>query len=516
MRLCAAVSVLIGSMAVAAVAATAVATSSSVSLRSKSVTSTPKVTVSPSADLVGGEQVRIALSGFPVEVTVGVGECPSKYEVGRTTGCMGNSIKLSTDKSGAAKGTFRAHPTARAAWNKPVEVCTSQCVVTAVESTKARKPRSAGRSTASASVSFAPGDTGGLADSSLLDLSWLNAEDGWALAQVPCDEGTCAVVARTTDGGARWQELPPTPALTTGTRCDPRLPTDECVHDIVFASRTVGYLFGPGRFMTTDGGKTWQAVSGEEVGTLAVAGGQAFRVVYPHTGCPGPCTSSLQASPVGSTAWHTVPVTLKSTGITRYQIVTAGSDVYVVAYGNLAGGAPTSGVEAHIYRSLDGGATFQTLTDPCVGEVPTPHFLTALAAAPGGVLEGMCTPRTATEKGTRYLVTSSDAGAVWRTVRALPAGTFGVIAAGSASAIALATEPVGYGPRTAELIVTTNGATTWKVAATDSFDRQTQTGPIVPAWLGFSTSKFGQWVADPHSVYSTADGGTSWTKVPFK
>lgn len=340
---------------------------------------------------------------------------------------------------------------------------------------------------------------------SLMDLSWVGPADAFALSRQPCAVGTCPVVARTTDGGDHWRELPATPARITSTTGCTILQCVNGISGIAFASSAVGYLYGPSMFMTTDGGQTWQPVTGPKVAALAVGRGQVFRVVFPHGGCPGVCAPSLQVAPVGSTAWRTVLGPLSVATATTYQILASASDVYLVVYGDLAAGAGTQ--RALLYRSTDGGATFEDLADPCLGRLPTQYVLTALAAAPGGVLEGLCTPRD-TVSGRQYLVASINAGSSWQPLRPLPSGTFGVISAASASTIAVATGPVGgSGTRTAKLLVTADGGKSWKTAATDTFQPKT----LAVAQLGFVTAQVGWWLADGHRVFVTTDGGTRWS-----
>ena len=464
--------------------------------------SAPGVTVSPRTGLVGGERLRVVLSEFPAHVGVQVSECPSVHEIGRS-GCVGQGTWLVTDATGSATGTFVAQPTTRVSETRPLTACTTRCVVAAVESQKFVTSVSAGPATATASVSFEPGGTGGLADASLLGLSWVSTEDGFALASRPCDKGSCAAVARTTNAGTSWTALPPTPAFCTDATCPAG------VSGIAFASSMVGYLYGPATYMTTDGGERWQALPGPRVESLAVGGGRGFRIAYAHGGCPGPCNPVLQAALLGSTTWHTVLTDL-GYGAGNYLVV-SGPDVYVVTNGNLASGVGTQ--RSTIFRSIDGGATFETLTDPCVGRLPTPHVLSALAAAPDGVLEGICTQRAGT--GGQYVVSSSDAGATWK-LQPLPSGAtrfFGEIAAASASTIAVATGAVGgTGTTTATLLVTTDGGKSWATAATETVPVE-ETAAV--AQLGFGTSRVGWWAADPHTVFVTTDGGAHWTRFPF-
>ncbi len=53
------------------------------------------------------------------------------------------------------------------------------------------------------------------AGSFVVDLSWLSGQRGWALIAAPCRRGLCPELARTTDGGRRWQALAALPATVS-------------------------------------------------------------------------------------------------------------------------------------------------------------------------------------------------------------------------------------------------------------------------------------------------------------
>lgn len=280
--------------------------------------------------------------------------------------------------------------------------------------------------------------------------------------------------------------------------------------NIRFASPTVGYLYGPALLITTDGGRSWQRQPGPAVETLEADGAQAFRVTYTGSGCPGPCDRAIQVAPVGSTAWRTVlgGATGPSDNVSS-QIVVSGATVYLAIYGNLAAGAGTQ--QAIIYRSLDAGQSWQTLPDPCAAQAPAGHVLTELAAAPGAFVSGLCSPR-----GTSgvYLVTSADRGSHWQPARRIPGPDhLGPLAAASPSRLAVASGATGGGGRyTAQLLVSTDGGAHWTTPAADS----QQINQSVPAWLGFETPQVGRWIGDPHSIWTTHDGGLHWTQTPFQ
>jgi len=189
-----------------------------------------------------------------------------------------------------------------------------------------------------ARLSFSTTARPALGDSSLQDLSWTSATDGWALAAQPCTRGTCARLAHTSDGGMSWQQLPDPPALFQDGSID--CSTRSCVSNIRFASATIGYLYGPTLLMTTDGGRSWQVQPGLQVETLDIAGGAAFRVAYDHGGCPGPCHQRLQQAAIGAAAWHTLINTLTAPGDSgSAQIVASGTTLLLGLYGNPAAGA---------------------------------------------------------------------------------------------------------------------------------------------------------------------------------
>ncbi len=307
------------------------------------------------------------------------------------------------------------------------------------------------------SVSLPPGKTGQVNPtpaSSALDLSWTNAEDGW-------------------------------------------------VSDVAFATPSIGYLYGPALFVTTDGGLTWHRQAGLMVQTMAIDGTRALRVSYTGVGCPGPCQSTLQAAPVGSDTWHTLvkPTNLSDVGS---QILSSGNDIFLALYGNLAQGAQP----ATIYRSLDGGNSWSTLADPCVAAAHL-YVLTQLAATTSGTLDGLCS--SARSNTTLSIVSHSD-GSRWDAPQLIPGGApFGLIAAAGPTTVAVATPDTGgSGPYTAELLVSTDSGHHWTTAAKRSYELHLNT--IVPSWLGFETPEVGRWVWGSNEIWTTSNGGRSWVR----
>jgi photosystem II stability/assembly factor-like uncharacterized protein len=466
--------------------------------------------VSPSTGLVGGEQLKVSLSGFPAHVTVSVYECAGVPSATTADRCGGTTTTLYTGESGSVSGPFIAEPAAGTASKGTTVTCQKQCVLAGVVIKQAGRVPLSPAPMAQAPLSFSTTATPGLADAFLADLSWVSTGEGWALATRPCatgSTGTCAVLAHTSDGGAHWQTLPTLP--TTGTvGCDDA----SCVGSVAFANSSLGYLYGPELLMTSNGGRSWQAEPGLQVETLTVADGAVYRVAYDQSGCPGPCQPTLQEAAVGSSVWQTLVGELVSPDRSdSAQIVSSGTTLLVAMYGSQAG--PFS-AQAVLYRSTNAGGSFEQRSDPCSGMGPagTEEDLIDLASAPGGFFAGLCSPHSGS--GT-FVVTSSDDGSSWQRAGALPGAgdQWGLLAAASATALAVATGSIsGGGPYTARLLVSTDAGRSWTSAATDA---QEVTSAGVPGWLGFETSQVGRWISDPHNVWTTNDGGQHWARIAF-
>lgn len=473
--------------------------------------SAPTVTVTPSTGLAGGQELQVRLAGFPKQATVMVYECAGAPKAGGLDGCGGAaSSYLYTGGTGSASGVFTAQPAVDTGPSGTGTPCRQQCVLVGRVIKLGSGPPPNPAPMAAAPLSFAAAAMPGLAYSQLADMSWVSAADGWALAAQPCTTGTCARLARTTDGGAHWQALPDPPATIEDGTVD--CSKVACVSEVRFASRTVGYLYGPALVMTSDGGRTWRAQPGPQVETLAIAGRQAYRVAYGHGGCPGPCQPALQRAAIGSTAWQPLISELSGQSVAA-QIAASGSAMLLAMFGNQAAGAGFA--QAVVYRSADGGTTWQQRTDPCSGRGTggkrEEEDLTDLAGAAGGFFAGLCSPRTGS--GT-FVVTSSDGGQSWRTAGALPkVQALTLLAAASPATLAVSTGATGgNGAFTARLLVTTDAGRHWATAAAET-QQILQAG--VPAWLGFQTSQTGWWISGPHSIWSTKDGGLHWARTRF-
>jgi photosystem II stability/assembly factor-like uncharacterized protein len=346
----------------------------------------------------------------------------------------------------------------------------------------------------------------------IMDLTWVNDQTGWALSAAECASGLCPELASTTDGGKTWHPLPNPPAsIQNGTvNCD----AVACIVHVRFATTTVGYLYGPALLVTSDGGRSWQREQSLPVEALEPTHGRVYRIVYDHTGCPGPCDRTLETAPDGSTTWRkvmTIPVTITSNPSAA--LVLQGSQtIYIPIYGNLAAGAGTQ--QAIIFRSLDAGRTWRQLSDPCGGSGTTVNDAVGFTAAAPSFAATLCSPRSGPNDGSgEFIVTSDNAGTSWGPPHPAP-GLPEVIAAASPTHLALATGPItGSGSVTYTLYVSTDGGSNWTLAVSDP-EVLDPAGPG-SAYLGFEDSLFGRWVGFEGAIWTTEDGGTHWSRRPF-
>jgi photosystem II stability/assembly factor-like uncharacterized protein len=349
----------------------------------------------------------------------------------------------------------------------------------------------------------------------VVDLSWLNATTGWALAAEPCARTLCPRLARTDNGGRNWTELPSPPAQLTGSGCT-RLP---CVGQLRFATPMIGYLFGPSLLLTRDGGNTWTKLSGPQVESLEPGSGTVVRIAYDHSGCPGPCDRTVEVAAPGSKRWRALARLPSSAAgpeaAVSARVIRAGAQtLYVAVYGNLANGSDASQHTA-IYRSRNAGRSWIRLADPCGGSGTNERDAIDLDAAPGGFLAALCAKRF--RQPTVYsLVSSNDGGTSWGRRHPLPAAANypNLIAAASPDTLLVATgTATGSGPYDYRLLLSTDGGESFHTQITDP-EQLNQNSPG-PRYLHFQTALIAHWVGDPNAIWSTTDGGHHWTKTPF-
>ena len=196
----------------------------------------------------------------------------------------------------------------------------------------------------------------------ILDVDLHTAGTSWLLLSVPCHTGRCAQLANSDDRGRTWHRLPVTTiaAGDWGTGCPPAC----SVRQVRFVDQRDGYLFSPGLFLTTDGGRTWHdAHPSAAAAGIGVANGVVVRAS--DGWCQksaDSCDTSVDHADPGSNDW-----TRSGTpefGYPEYLDVFSQEThgpVYVARWDNLAGGVAHPPVLAR----TDDGRTWQEIPDPC-------------------------------------------------------------------------------------------------------------------------------------------------------
>jgi photosystem II stability/assembly factor-like uncharacterized protein len=331
-----------------------------------------------------------------------------------------------------------------------------------------------------------------LQDVTILDLTFVSENQGWALAVADCVDasGRCSALFHLK--GTTWWSMPnSTPwnvAGVTGGCADP------CVTNIRFADPDVGYAFGPDAlFMTQDGGRHWKRQAGGAV-ALETLDGNVIRVTSTGTGCPGPCGVRVETSAIGSSTWTPSDLPeVSGAGLSfgRGQP----SNAYLLVTRNPAGGAEDE--TSTLYRSTDDGAHWTSVGEPCP---QTGSEVDSLSVAGGGPdrVSVMCATRTALQH--LYVANSTDGGAHF-------AGRSGLIAPKSAGPLTgdAATTLVVAGET--GLLRSDDGGGTWHHVAGVS-------GAI--GFVGFESTDVGRAVSsDGATIWTTRNGGSSWTSFTF-
>lgn len=319
---------------------------------------------------------------------------------------------------------------------------------------------------------------------------------GWALGSRRCGTGRCLVVSRTLDGGRDWRAFPPT-AIRVGTLADC---TGRCgASRLRFAGTRDGYLYGPGLYVTTDGGLHWQQQPGPSIDAVAVDGRTLLRIVHWHTGCPGPCHQRIQWAVRGTNTWRTA-YRFDGYGIAGELAVAPRGPAYALFGDNLASGAlhqPT------LLRSTDDGRSWQQLPDGCAeqqnGEAET-------IAASGRRVALLCF-RHGHEHPTVRL--SHDGGDTVGPARPVPLKGAGPLILTGRRLIVATSSITGNGRYDYQLAVSDDGGHHWRravrdrapVLGSDQVALNASAGLV--AWIGF-----------PRRLWLSSDRGKTWGDEP--
>jgi hypothetical protein len=232
--------------------------------------------------------------------------------------------------------------------------------------------------------------------------SFVSAQTGFVLGTRHCSilgvTPPCKALAeKTTNGGKTWTVVPaPAVELVTHSADSPAT----AVSSVRFADANDGWLFGPGLWATTDGGKHWQRVKlPGVVYRLATSGREAYAAVEPALG--GPYQAHLYESAVGSGKWSVVPKVAPVTSLTAF------------------GHSAWTGVAPGLWTTTNNGKSWSKLSFNCPTGYPSSSEVAAASATDVAIA---CSNQGNPQPGLSYKVVlvSTNGGRTFTLVPGVP------------------------------------------------------------------------------------------------
>jgi photosystem II stability/assembly factor-like uncharacterized protein len=247
--------------------------------------------------------------------------------------------------------------------------------------------------------------------------SWTSPDDGWLMGSVPCAQGSCTTVVRTTDGGMTWKTL--------GTLGAPLTLEDATgVTEVVFADNLHGWAFGPALWATNDGGATWQqqaSPAGSGLPVMALAG-DATAAYVAVSACP--FGQGLTNCKSRATLWRTTPGAGTWTQVSVKLPVAIEATLAVhgtVAYLGIPGIATATSTDAFV-ATVDGQG-WSTRPTPC--SAADGEYLSGIAPWSDTNVALLCQSDIGFGKAEKRVVRSSDTALTTSSAGTLP--LYGII-----------------------------------------------------------------------------------------
>ncbi|HEY3844960.1 MAG TPA: sialidase family protein [Acidimicrobiales bacterium] len=361
----------------------------------------------------------------------------------------------------------------------------------------------------------------------LAGVAFFNPRQGYGLFQFSNAEQCAELVGATSDGGATFH------ALTIVTSGDCSVASEG---SLAFDDHGDGFLYGPGLFVTHDGGARWVALP--QPGTVLSAQALGYFVWMLQADCagrsappslsspPGPCPLRLSASDDGGLSWRTLPLPANAvlagdafSGLEgqTWLVRLSASEAYVVT--DPPNSPSETSDEAPFWVTADGGRSWSPREVACgMGALSV-----VVSAAPDGTLLAVCDTEPSAGTQLKSAVRSTDGGMTWQEEFVCPVtnaspdqaclsaplnfGYLGSIDATSADTAFL------VGGRSS-LMVTHDGGAQWAVVmppigGTDDGTQQViffnqQNGLV----LGVDGNN-----DEAVTIWHTSDGGAHWSSV---
>ena len=333
----------------------------------------------------------------------------------------------------------------------------------------------------------------------IIDLTFANQDDGWALGSADClsGTGTCTAILRTLDG-TTWTPMAGAafnvPGVTGG--C-----ATKCVTHIRFANDGVGYAYGPDAlFSTGNGGVSWEQEAGLGADALESINDNVVLVRALGTG-----KQLFERTDVGSSTWTSIPIPGGSfpaaTGVSLSR--TGATSVLALTRAD-----PTKGsvAAATLYRSTDDQASkWTSAKDPCpAGGRGSVDVSAAATIAPDGAVVVDCASATTAGAvlGGRTITSTNDGTTFRAPAQGGKLGPAELLAASSAK-VQFVVAASGKGD---QLYRSADGGNSWSAVTS------------IPAgtavFLGFENDQVGRFVTDGGTaIWTTRNAGESWTKA---
>lgn len=334
------------------------------------------------------------------------------------------------------------------------------------------------------------------ADFQPVSASFYTPAAGVVLGTVGCrpQQACKARLVATTDDGARWHVVTAPEIRLPDPAGASRAPE---VSSVVFVSRRVGWLYGPGLWVTRDGGARWRRITlhgnirparGGGVAAMAVSAGIAYAVVSPDPFSARP--EELYASPVGRDAWARVGT---MTGDPFAILAVSGKAAWFGTSTDLW--TTTDGMHWHRYQfRCPGGAYYE---------------LSSIAAASSSHVTFLCTGNAGMGQEDKELLSSANGGRTMHLVGRPPSGGVGgalSVPPGRATVITLADEYFVY--RSAD------SGRSWKVILVNTGGGSWSSLAYVSKTVGWAVQN-GTSTGPERELLRTSDSGATWQKVSF-